>query len=128
MAIVCFRYLGMKSFAEVDALYLEEYRILIKALELRKVDEERNMHWQAFLNFAVKAEKKSGKNKTKPVYTKFEQFFHYEKAIERLKKRDGQEKGKSVLSGLNKFLKKEKSDDSGAKRKSNDKDNRPRRI
>lgn len=60
-------------------------------------------HLQAFLNFAVKAEKKSGKNKSKPVYSKFKRFYDYEKEIEKVTNKGSE---KSRLSGLGKFLKK----------------------
>mgnify|MGYP007064538398 CR=1 FL=1 len=40
---------------------------MMEALELRMLDESLHEHRQAFLNFAVKAEKKAGKGKTKPV-------------------------------------------------------------
>ncbi|MDO4170312.1 MAG: hypothetical protein Q4D45_10470 [Lachnospiraceae bacterium] len=41
-------------------------------------------HLQAFLNFAVKAEKKAGKNKTKPVYRNFEKFYDYQKELDKV--------------------------------------------
>lgn len=98
----CFRYLGFKSFAEVDRLTIPEYTLLMEAERLKQVDMDYRNHLQAFLNFAVKAEKKSGK-KTKPVYTKFEKFYNYEKELEK-----AQNKGnvKSRFSGIGKFLKK----------------------
>lgn len=60
---------------------------MMEALELRMVDESYKAHLQAFLNFSVKAERKAGKYKTRPVYRKFEQFFDYEKEIDRIKNR-----------------------------------------
>ena len=57
---------------------------------------------QAYLNFAVKAEKKVGKHKSKPVYETFKSFYNYE---EELKKPKGK-KEKSRFSGLGKLLKK----------------------
>lgn len=44
---------------------------------MQQVDLDYRNHLQAFLNFAVKAEKRSGKNNRKPVYSKFKQFFDY---------------------------------------------------
>lgn len=70
----CFRYLGFKSFEEVDRLTIPEYTLLMEAVQLREVDKDYRNHLQAFLNFAVKAEKKVGKNKTKPVYQDSESF------------------------------------------------------
>ena len=60
----------------------------MKAVELKQVDLSYQLHEQAFLNFAVRAEKKVGKNKTKPVYIKFEKFFDYAKEVKKVLKRD----------------------------------------
>ena len=59
-------------------------------------------HLQAFLNFAVKAEKKSGK-KSKPVYTKFKRFYDYEREIAKVTNKGG-EKGR--FSGIGRLLNK----------------------
>ena len=75
MALNCFRHLGFKSFEEVDRLTIPEYTLLMEAVQLREVDKDYRNHLQAFLNFAVKAEKKVGKNKTKPVYQRFSKVF-----------------------------------------------------
>lgn len=58
---------------------------MMEALEFRMIDESYKAHLQAFLNLSVKAERKAGKYKTRPVYRKFEQFFDYEKEIDRIK-------------------------------------------
>ena len=78
----CFRFFDFKSFKEVDDLTFDEYRLMMRALRLRQVDMDYRNHLQAFLNFAVKAERKTGKNKSRPVYNTFRKFFNYEKAIE----------------------------------------------
>lgn len=75
----------------------------MEAVRLREVDKDYRNHLQAFLNFAVKATKKSGKN-SKPVYNRFEQFYDYKKKVRETKKKDY---GKSQYSGLGKFFKKE---------------------
>lgn len=103
IALNCFRYLDFKSFAEVDRLTLPEYTLLMEAARLKQVDQDYRNHLQAFLNFAVKAEKKVGKNKTSPVYRKFKQFFNYEAELKKVGKK-GEEK--SRFSGMSKFLKK----------------------
>lgn len=60
----------------------------MKAVALKQVDMDYRNHLQAYLNFLVKAEKKVGKNKTKPVYSSFKKFFDYNKEINKvLKKR-----------------------------------------
>lgn len=99
----CFRYLDFKSFAEVDRLTIPEYNLLMEAVRLKQVDADYRNHLQAFLNFAVKAEKKTGKNKSRPVYTKFRRFYDYEAELEKVK-RGG--KTESRFSGIGKFLKK----------------------
>jgi hypothetical protein len=95
--------LDFKSFAEVDRLTIPEYTLLMEAVQLKQVDTDYRNHLQAFLNFAVKAEKKAGKGKTKPVYRKFKQFYDYEDEVQKITKKD---KGKSRFSGIGKFLKK----------------------
>ena len=74
----------------------------MEAVRLKQVDLDYRNHLQAFLNFSVKAEKKSGKNKTKPVYSKFKKFYDYEKEVEKVSKKNK----KSRFSGIGKFLKK----------------------
>ena len=104
VALNCFRYLEFKSFEEVDQLTLPEYLLLMKAVAMKQVDADYRNHLQAFLNFVVKAERKTGKYKSKPVYTKFEKFYNYKREIEKIK-HSGKEK-KSRFSGIGRFLKK----------------------
>ena len=86
----------------MDRLTIPEYNLLMEAHKLKEIDEDYRCHLKAFLNFAVKAEKKSGKNKSKPVYKKFKEFYDYEaeqrKALNK--------KQKSRFSGIGEFLKK----------------------
>lgn len=81
---------------------LPEYELLMKAVELKEVDKDYRNHLQAFLNFAVKAQKKTGKYKTSPVYRKFKKFYNYE---EEIKKAKGSNNKKSQFPGIGKFLK-----------------------
>lgn len=96
--------MDFKSFSEVDRLTIPEYLLLMEAVRLKQVDMDYRNHLQAFLNFAVKAEKKAGKNKSKPVYTKFKKFYNYEEEIRKVTNKG---KEKSRFSGIGKFLKKE---------------------
>ncbi len=73
----------------------------MEAVRLKQIDADYRNHLQAFLNFVVKAEKKVGKNKSKPVYNTFKKFYDYEKELSKVK-----EKGKSKLSGIGRLLKK----------------------
>lgn len=51
---------------------------MLKAYELRKLDEEHMIHLQAWANVRAKATKKVGKA-FKSVYKNFKQFFDFEK-------------------------------------------------
>lgn len=76
----------------------------MESVEYRQVDTDYRNHLQAFLNFAVKAEKKVGKGKSVPVYKKFKKFFDYEMEIKKIKDKKKTEKEKSRFSGIGKFL------------------------
>ena len=95
----CFRYLGFKSFAEVDRLTIPEYELLMEAVRLQQVDADYRQHLQAWLNFSVQATNKKGK----PRFSKFKKFYDYEAALE---KATAKQKKESRLSGLCKFLRK----------------------
>ena len=95
--------MDFKSFSEVDRLTIPEYNLLMEATRLKQVDMDYRNHLQAYLNFAVKAEKKAGKNKSKPVYSRFKKFYDYEKEIGKI---TGKSKESSIVSGMSKFLKK----------------------
>jgi hypothetical protein len=96
--------LDFKSFAEVDRITIPEYRLLMEAVEYRQIDADYRNHLQAFLNFAVKAEKKVGKGKSVPVYKKFKKFYDYEFAVNKIRDKKKPEKEKSRFSGIGKFL------------------------
>ena len=99
----CFRYLGYTSFHQVDILTIPEFELLKKSVELRMVDRQHELHEQAYLNFIVKAEKKVGKNKTRPVYRKFREFFDYEREIDKVLDKKPKQ---SRFAGIGKFLRK----------------------
>ena len=75
---------------------MKEFRLKREAFRLSNVDRQYWAHWSAFLNFSVKAEKKTGR-KIKPVYRRFEQFFDYKKEINRI---NHQEKKTDMMSKL----------------------------
>lgn len=62
----------------MDELTIPEYNLLMQSVQLRQVDEQYRLHWQAYLNQAVKSTK--GKKNPKPLYPRFSKFFDYEKA------------------------------------------------
>lgn len=109
IALNCFRYLDFKSFAEVDRLTIPEYELLMKAAKLKQVDMDYRAHMLAYLIFAVKAEKKSGKNKTIPVYRRFKKFYDYEKEIDKVLRPGDQHQ--SQFSGIGELLKRKEDDD-----------------
>ena len=104
MAITCFRYFGFTTFDQVDQLTIAQYEIMLEALDLRMLDQSLHEHRQAFLNFAVQAEKKAGKGKTKPVYRRFTDFFNFDSELKKLKDRK-KNKG-NRFSGIGKLFKK----------------------
>jgi len=70
----------------VDQLTIAQYEIMAEAARLKEVDKDYRNHLQAFLNFAVRAKKKAGKNKQRPVYPTFKKFYDY--AIEQAKQKN----------------------------------------
>lgn len=83
-ALNLFRYCDFKSFEEVGRITITEYNLLMKAVELKGVDMDYRAHQIAYLTFVAKGQKRSGKNKTRPVYPKFEKFFDYEREVNRV--------------------------------------------
>ena len=75
----------------------------MKAAELKWVDSDYRNHLQAYLSFIVKAERKTGKYKSKPVYDKFIKFYDYDEAVNKIKSSDSK---KGRFSGIGKLLKK----------------------
>lgn len=81
----------------------------MKAERLKQVDLDYRIHMQAYLIFAVKAEKKSGKNKTTPVYNRFKKFYDYEKELQKVMGSGDQHQ--SRFSGIGELLKRKEDDD-----------------
>lgn len=103
VAMTCFRYLGFKNLDQVNNITPYEYRLLMKSKKLQIVDKHYELHLQAYLNMAASARKQVGK-KIKPVYTKFDKFFDYQKQLDRVM---GIKK-KSKFDGLAQFIKEQK--------------------
>lgn len=92
------RRFGFRSLDEVDKITLRDYELLIKAEQLKSVDDDCKTHWLAWLTFQAKAMKKSGK----PAYRTFRSFYDYEKELEKvMDKQDN----KSKFSALSKAIK-----------------------
>lgn len=76
----------------------------MQAARLKEVDKDYRNHLQAFLNFSVQAQRKSGK-KSVPVFKEFKKFFNYAKAIKEAQENEVK-KDESLLSDFSKkFLK-----------------------
>lgn len=71
----------------------------MKAVELKELDLNYHIHLLAFNNFKVKAKKKAGKNKTRPVFDTFKKFFDYEYELNKVlgKKEDKFSKVKEFM-------------------------------
>ena len=75
--------MGYTSLYDIDTTTLFEYQMKMKAYNLKRVDIERDMHLQAWLNHQVTATKEVAK-KHVPVYKNFTDFFDYEKRIKEI--------------------------------------------
>lgn len=73
----------------------------MEAVRLKQIDMDYRNHLTAWLTFAAKAKRKSGKGE-KPVYTKFKKFYDYESAVKKAHAKDEP----SRFSGIGKLLKK----------------------
>lgn len=82
---------------------IPEYGLLMEAVRLKQIDVDYRNHLQAYLNFTVKAEKKSGKGKSKPVFSTFKKFYDYRKELDKVTNKSSE---KSRFSGVGKFFKK----------------------
>lgn len=89
---------------EVDRLTIPEYNLLMRAVQAKEVDKDYRNHLQAFLNFSVKAERKVGKDKSKPVYSTFKKFYDFESEMD--KALHPEKAAKNRFARLGKFLKK----------------------
>jgi hypothetical protein len=94
----------------VDRLTIRQYRIMLDALKLQNVDRDFYSHWVAYLSFAAKSMRKSGRGKSKPVYSTFKKFYDYEKEVD--KAVNGTEKPKTDrFTGLAQYLREKDQED-----------------
>lgn len=84
---------------------IPEYEMRMEAFRLQMVDRDYYIHRQAYLDFAVQAERPVGKGRTKPVYNRFDKFFDYEKELKRVSGKKKEKNGR--FSGIGKLLRKE---------------------
>lgn len=77
---------------------MEEYVMLMKAARLRDVDRTYYIHQQAFANLRVKATRRAGRHKSRPVYTRFNRFYDHKAEVDKVMGK------KSKFDGLKKHL------------------------
>ena len=104
-AVDCFRYLGFTSLDQVDRLTPYEYELLMEGYRLRTVDDELRLHQAAWLGHQVRAKKKVGKDKLQFVFTRFEQFFDYKKALKKAAGGSADTTEGDRFDGLRRYLK-----------------------
>ncbi|MDV7688780.1 MULTISPECIES: hypothetical protein [Enterococcus] len=71
----------MNDIREIERMTIWEYELRMTAYALRRLDVERDIHWKAWVNRQVKAEKNIGtakKPKMVHVFNDFKEFFDYE--------------------------------------------------
>jgi len=68
------RYCGIFDPIQLGRITLRQYMLMVKAIQLRHMDKERDIHAQAWLNVQAKAIKQQGK-KTVPYFRSFSDFF-----------------------------------------------------
>ncbi|MBM7542356.1 hypothetical protein [Amphibacillus cookii] len=64
---------------------LYEYKMRMRAFRLQRIDDEYDMHLQAWLHQQVKATKEKGKRQV-PVFQSFKQFYDYDKRIKEIER------------------------------------------
>ena len=70
--------MGVKSFDDIARMTIPEYEMRIKAYQYEELDNQRDLHYLAFLNQAVQSTTGKGKSQ-KMKYTSFDKFFDYDK-------------------------------------------------
>lgn len=75
IAINCYRHFQFKTQEEVDNLSLYEYQLKMKAKSLERLDNQLDIHLQAWVNQQATATDKKGKS----IFNNFDDFFDYDK-------------------------------------------------
>lgn len=78
MILTALRRFGMSDFNEIDRMTYREFRLRLKACELRRLDDEYMISLLAWQTREIDARKKKGKNSYRYVYDTFRKFFDYE--------------------------------------------------
>jgi len=85
------RYCNIYDPVKLGRMTLRHYFLTIKAVRLRLLDKERDLHVGAWLNVQAKATKQRGK-KTIPYFRTFDEFFTHpdQKPAKKMNKQDEQ--------------------------------------
>lgn len=81
---------------EAHAMTVFEYSLRMKAYSLKRVDKDRDIHLQAFMNQVAKSTKSKGKKQV-PVYKDFKDLYDHEK-IERKVLYPNEEQTNNIIS------------------------------
>lgn len=68
----------MNDLREIERMTMYEYDIRMTAARLKRLDKDRDLHVQSWLNQQVKATKKQGRKEV-PFFSNFKRFFDQEK-------------------------------------------------
>ena len=80
----------------IERMTPEEFEIRMEAYRLQQVDQEFVLHRMAWLNREITAQKKAGKNKTKPYFDSFKKFFDYKRLEDEARGRETKRKPTSL--------------------------------
>lgn len=80
----------------IERMTPQEFDLRMTARRLKEVDKEYIMHRMAWLNREITAQKKAGKGKTKPYYSKFIEFFDFDE-MERIARGEKPQKKFSTM-------------------------------
>lgn len=93
------RYCEIYDPVKLGRITMRDYQLMMKAVNYKLVDKQRDLHVQAWLNVQAKATKQKGK-KTVPYFKSFAEFF--KDPIEEQKKKSA--RNAQMDSGLRKLL------------------------
>lgn len=73
----------MSDIREIERMTLYEYELRMTAWQLKTIDEDYNVHKQAWINRQVQATKTRGKKEV-PYFKNFKEFFDYESQLQEI--------------------------------------------
>lgn len=101
MILTALRRFGMSDLKEIDRMTYREFRLRMKACELRMLDEEYMISLLAWQSREIDARKKKGKNSYRYVYDTFRKFFDYEGKEKEIM---GQRTAKDVSTATERYI------------------------